>query len=210
VYLFQAIIAIGFFVVLLSGMGCFGAYYERKWILIIYAIVLFLLLVAELALGVAIFLQRDHASEYVSEAWGSLPNPVRVRVQNQFDCCGLLTFNDTLAGLPCPSTSFVNSTSAAFPATAVTPPSSSSGNSSSTSSVSNSSSTAISAPASAGLGCLPKLLASARSVTDTFGIVVIVFASCQLAATILVVVLLVKLKHLREQAEKHAGVSPIS
>jgi hypothetical protein len=100
--IFQAIAALGFFVVLISLLGCWGAYYEIKWILIVYAIILFALLFAQLAAGIVVFVRRDQAPMYVEEAWASTPNALRVEVQNLYSCCGLFAFNDSTSGRPCP------------------------------------------------------------------------------------------------------------
>ena len=39
---------------------------------------------------------------YVADAWNLLKNDGRVLFQNQFQCCGGMTYNDTFAGQPCP------------------------------------------------------------------------------------------------------------
>ena len=179
--IFQAIAALGFFVVLISLLGCWGAYYEVKWILIVYAIILFALLFAQLAAGIVVFVRREQAPMYVEQAWASTPNELRVQVQNMYSCCGLFAFNDSTSGRPCPGV--VDSGSPTVGPTA-----------------------AAAASSAVAQACLPVLIATAESASTTIGAVVISFAACQLVATILVVVLLCKFRALRRKIELAAAI----
>jgi hypothetical protein len=193
--LYQAIAAIGLFIVVLSLLGCVGAYYEIKWLLILYAIILFLLLVAQLACGIYIYSLQSQASEYIQKAWAATPNALRVQVQNTYACCGLFSYNDTSAGQPCPS--LIPTTLAPTVAPTIVP---GSGNLPTIAPSASNNGTISSAP------CLNAFLSVAQSASSAIGTTAIVLASCQLAATVLVVWMLCRMRELRRKMEREAAV----
>jgi len=92
---------------------------DSIWMLALSDIFLFLLILTLLllAVGIGVAVEREQASIYIAQGWQGANNGVRVTFQNQYQCCGLNTFNDTLAGSPCPCPNqivTVNGTSCGF------------------------------------------------------------------------------------------------
>lgn len=199
--LFQAIAALGLFVVVLSLIGCCGAYYEIRWLLIVYAIVLWALLVAQLSCGVFVFSRRDQAPTYITEAWATTPNTLRVQVQNFYSCCGLFAFNDSAAGQPCPQAGVAVAATTLAPVPTTTAPISGGGYPT----AAPTAAAAASAPTVV-LACLDVLAQKAQSVSTQIGTAVITLAACQLGATILVVWMLCRMRSLRRKMEEAAAL----
>jgi len=97
------IIVSGVFIMFLSFVGCFGAWRESRICLGCYFSFLFVFTIILLAVGIGVDNQRSEASWYIQQGWMDSNNGVRVSFQNAYGCCGLNTWNDTLAGQPCPS-----------------------------------------------------------------------------------------------------------
>jgi len=105
------IIVLGVFIMLLSFMGCIGAYRESRLLLGCYFFFLLLFTILLLAVGIGVYSQREQAGWYISEGWKGVNNDFRVSLQNGFYCCGLNSWNDGLGGIPCPiCTTGLNST----------------------------------------------------------------------------------------------------
>jgi len=97
------IIVLGVFIMFLSFIGCIGAYRESRMFLGCYFLFLLLFTVLLLAVGIGVYAKREEAGAYIEQGWRGASNDVRVSFQNGFQCCGLFTYNDTLAGSPCPT-----------------------------------------------------------------------------------------------------------
>lgn len=96
------IIVLGVFIMLLSFLGCFGAWRENRVFLGVYFALLALLTLLLLIVGIAVYVERNNASKYMIEGWRSSNNDVKVIVQLEFQCCGLMSYNDVEKGDPCP------------------------------------------------------------------------------------------------------------
>jgi len=96
------IVTLGVFILLLSFFGCFGAWKESRCFLGIYFAILLLFTIFLLAIGIAVYSQKDSAGYYIENAWSGANNDVRVSFQYGFNCCGLHYYNIT-AGNPCPT-----------------------------------------------------------------------------------------------------------
>jgi len=106
----MGVIVLGIFIMFLSFVGCFGAWRESRWFLGIYFLCLLLLTILLFAVGLAVYSKREEAGIYMREGWYMASNDVKVSFQNQLHCCGLIDFNDTYAGRPCPTVIQVNAT----------------------------------------------------------------------------------------------------
>jgi hypothetical protein len=104
------IVVLGVFILILSLIGCLGAWKESRIFLGCYFFFLLLLTILLFAVGLAVYSKREQAGAYMLDGWTLAPNNVRVTFQKQLKCCGLLTFNDSLAGIPCPDEVLVNAT----------------------------------------------------------------------------------------------------
>jgi len=106
----MGIVVLGIFIMFLSWMGCFGAWRESRFFLGLYFLFLLLLTILLFAVGLAVYSYKEQAGAYMQQGWISAPNSVRVTFQNQLQCCGLIQFNDTNAGRPCPTLLQLNQT----------------------------------------------------------------------------------------------------
>jgi len=81
-------IVLGSIVAVFSFFGCCGAWKESKILLSIYAVVMGLLLVAQIAV---VSYGASQGEQYFSDVWGKLSDNDKNIFQNQSNCCG---FND--------------------------------------------------------------------------------------------------------------------
>jgi len=110
------VIVLGVFIMFLSFIGCFGAWKESRLFLGCYFFFLMVLTILLFAVGLAVYSKREEAGAYMYDGWVLAPQDVRISFQNQLGCCGLVTFNDTLAGLPCPIALQLNSSTGNYAA----------------------------------------------------------------------------------------------
>lgn len=68
-----------------------------------YLFVLLSVTISLMAVAAVVYEKRDQATEYLQQAWIAANNDLRVSVQTTFHCCGLLEFNDSYSGTPCPA-----------------------------------------------------------------------------------------------------------
>jgi len=106
----MGIVVLGAFILILSLLGCVGAWRESRLFLGCYFFLLMVLTILLFAVGLAVYSKREQAGVYMIDGWVSASNDVRMSFQNQLQCCGLLSFNDSNAGVPCPSEIKVNAT----------------------------------------------------------------------------------------------------
>lgn len=82
-----------------SLSGCLGAVFQSRVTLACYAFTVFILLVCQIAIGIALYTIRD-GKDIITDAWSKASNDSRVELQNLYVCCGLTVYNvDT--GNPC-------------------------------------------------------------------------------------------------------------
>ena len=102
------IIVIGVFMMLVSLFGCLGAHRESRLLLGIYAVIVSILVICQIATGIAIYAQQSQIPVMLTVAWDISNNWQKVTlVQDVLLCCGLNVFNATtgssgIAGVPCP------------------------------------------------------------------------------------------------------------
>jgi hypothetical protein len=78
-------------------------------------VVLLILIICQIAVGIAVYVKQDQAPEMMRLGWNEAPNGIRVLIQDTLQCCGLDVYNFTgvpgvpvtaqtsgLAGQPCP------------------------------------------------------------------------------------------------------------
>jgi hypothetical protein len=105
------IIVIGVFMMLVSLFGCVGAHRESRLLLGIYAVIVSILVICQIATGIAIYAKQSEIPVMLTVAWDVSNNWQKVTlVQDVLLCCGLNVFNATgglsgssgIAGIPCP------------------------------------------------------------------------------------------------------------
>jgi len=94
-------IALGVIVAVFAFFGCCGAWKESKILLTIYAFVIGLLLVAEIAIVAYAASQGTKDTSYFSTAWNATTDSDKLVIQAEENCCGFNDINDRPAN-PCP------------------------------------------------------------------------------------------------------------
>jgi energy-coupling factor transporter transmembrane protein EcfT len=84
-------IVLGAIVAVFAFFGCCGAWKESKLLLSIYAIIMALLLIAQIAIVAYAASQGD---KYISDAWGDSTLEQRSVFQNDSNCCGYANPSD--------------------------------------------------------------------------------------------------------------------
>jgi len=105
------IVVLGVFIMFMSFLGCVSAWRESRIFLGLYFFFLSIFTFLLLVVGLAVYVKRNEAGYYMSKGWEAAFNPIDNGVINAlqitFECCGLYTYNDTWAGVPCPVPSYV-------------------------------------------------------------------------------------------------------
>jgi CD63 antigen len=90
----NGLLAIGALVMTISFLGCCGALRESRCLLFLYALLLFVLILAQLVVAGLILTDSGKAEDVLSDGWNEqrIDDPQVIRdLQNQFDCCGFTT-----------------------------------------------------------------------------------------------------------------------
>jgi len=92
-------IVLGAIVAVFAFFGCCGAWKESKILLSIYAVIMALILIAQIAIVAYAASQGD---KYISEAWGASTDAQKNAFQNTSNCCGYDSITDR-PGSSCPA-----------------------------------------------------------------------------------------------------------
>lgn len=100
---FTMALVLGFFLLCLSLLGTLGAMSQSRILLWMYLLLLFLLgLIDLIASSYALSMARDGAA-FLTKAWDVSPSTIKISIQKTFLCCGLNTYLDEWAIVPCPT-----------------------------------------------------------------------------------------------------------
>lgn len=83
-----ALIVLGSFVIAVAFFGCCGASVESRCLLVIYFIVLFLIIAAQVGVGLGSYFYRKDAESDLHKAWVKADDSARNWTQNALKCCG--------------------------------------------------------------------------------------------------------------------------
>ena len=98
------IICLGVFVLILSVCGAAAVWHESRVGLLLYALALVAIVISLFALGIAVYVEKDQASTYISQGWQYSPNDVKQALEIEFACCGLTAVPaNTTASCPSPT-----------------------------------------------------------------------------------------------------------
>jgi len=95
-------IILGAIVAVFAFFGCCGAWKESKFMLTMYAIVISLLLIAQIAIIVYAATYAQHDATFLSNTWGQFSDDLKNKTQTFKNCCGFDNSTDR-EFLPCPS-----------------------------------------------------------------------------------------------------------
>lgn len=92
----QGITVMGGFILVLSLAGCIAAWKESRLFLAIYFGFLAIFTLILFSVGIAVYVEKDKAPEFISQAWisayndgGAAGKEVLVALETQLKCCGL-------------------------------------------------------------------------------------------------------------------------
>lgn len=88
-------IALGGLIFVVSLIGCCGSSRESRCLLNTYALLLLLLLGAQIGIGVFAFVERGHLVVAMNQtAWQKIPIAQRNVLEDDFACCGWTTYDE--------------------------------------------------------------------------------------------------------------------
>jgi len=97
------VIVLGICILGIGIIGLVGAKYQNRVVLFIYFAVIIILFILTLSAGAWVLSLKGQESSLITTAWNAAPSNVRLAAQGAYSCCGLASYNDTLAALPCPA-----------------------------------------------------------------------------------------------------------
>jgi len=99
---FTLALVLGFFLLCLALVGALGAMSQNRVLLWLYVVLLFLLgLIDMIVSSYALSMARDGV-RFLTSAWDVTPQAILRSLQATFECCGLISYLDSRAVLPCP------------------------------------------------------------------------------------------------------------
>jgi len=87
----------------ISFLGCCGAWRQSRCLVLLFAFVLFLIIICQVGIGAFLVTQGSRARTIVADRWMDTTPENRIELQNDFTCCGLFSYNDTYHEDPCPT-----------------------------------------------------------------------------------------------------------
>jgi len=88
------LIILGCIATLVSLIGCIGAMKENRGALKIYAGAVLVLMIIQIALGIAAYVLRDQIPSYAEDSWSNMGDKGREDLENVFNCCGWYNSSD--------------------------------------------------------------------------------------------------------------------
>jgi len=107
---FTPAIVLGSFFLILSLVGALGSWFMNRLVLWVYAILLLLFGFVMMVASSYMLAMLNNGRGFLTNAWTSAPASIRENLEQTFQCCGLNTFMDQYAFVPCPDGSFENLT----------------------------------------------------------------------------------------------------
>jgi len=101
-------ISVGSCITLLALMGLIGARCQVKCCLKFYGWILLAVVLAQITALILVLTDVVNLDEIVASAYKLTPVDTRLDIQDSSGCCGLYSFNDTFAVLPCPPASITD------------------------------------------------------------------------------------------------------
>lgn len=93
------IAASGFFLLIISVIGLYGAFKHNQVMLFFYMIVLFLIFVIQFSVACAcLAVDEEQEIHYANEGWNRAPDSLKFEAEKYFQCCG---FRNDTEGVRC-------------------------------------------------------------------------------------------------------------
>jgi len=94
---------VGAAALIISLLGCLAAKIGSRCMVLLYALVMLVLILCQVGIAAMVVTHGNDVTKLVQDKWDDLSSPDQLALEQQFDCCGLNSFNDTRAALPCPA-----------------------------------------------------------------------------------------------------------
>jgi len=110
---FTPALVLGSFLLLISLLGGLGALTQSRCVLWIYVLLMSLMALIDLIVSSYALSKTNNGETFVTQAFTASPIGIRDDLQKTFQCCGLKTYMDEYAALPCPASAGDNITGTA-------------------------------------------------------------------------------------------------
>ncbi|KAK7884436.1 hypothetical protein WMY93_027559 [Mugilogobius chulae] len=90
IHIIGGVIAVGFFLLLISIVGLIGAIHHHQVLLFFYMVILFIVFLFQFGVSCSCLAMNPGQQEVLlSKAWGIVDNKTRIDLETQLNCCGL-------------------------------------------------------------------------------------------------------------------------
>lgn len=106
IHIIGGVIAVGFFLLLISIVGLIGAIHHHQVMLFFYMVILFIVFLFQFGVSCScLAMNRGQQKTLLTSAWSMLNNDMRGDLEARLDCCDLTKTNDTFTQDPvsCPA-----------------------------------------------------------------------------------------------------------
>ncbi|XP_048033904.1 tetraspanin-31 [Megalobrama amblycephala] len=94
IHIIGGVIAVGFFLLLISIVGLIGAVHHHQVMLFFYMVILFIVFLFQFGVSCScLAMNQGQQEKLLNSSWNIMSNETRISLENKMDCCGL--FNNT-------------------------------------------------------------------------------------------------------------------
>ncbi|KAK9954556.1 hypothetical protein ABG768_016609 [Culter alburnus] len=94
IHIIGGVIAVGFFLLLISIVGLIGAVHHHQVMLFFYMVILFIVFLFQFGVSCScLAMNQGQQEKLLNSSWNIMSNDTRISLENKMDCCGL--FNNT-------------------------------------------------------------------------------------------------------------------
>ncbi|CAM4676639.1 hypothetical protein PO909_014262 [Leuciscus waleckii] len=95
IHIIGGVIAVGFFLLLISIVGLIGAVHHHQVMLFFYMVILFIVFLFQFGVSCScLAMNQGQQENLLNSSWRIMSNDTRISLEKKLDCCGL--FNNTL------------------------------------------------------------------------------------------------------------------
>lgn len=94
IHIIGGVIAVGFFLLLISIVGLIGAVHHHQVMLFFYMVILFIVFLFQFGVSCScLAMNQGQQEKLLNSSWRMMGNDTRISLEKKLDCCGL--FNNT-------------------------------------------------------------------------------------------------------------------
>ncbi|XP_067228011.1 tetraspanin-31 [Chanodichthys erythropterus] len=94
IHIIGGVIAVGFFLLLISIVGLIGAVHHHQVMLFFYMVILFIVFLFQFGVSCScLAMNQGQQEKLLNSSWNIMSNDTRISLEKKMDCCGL--FNNT-------------------------------------------------------------------------------------------------------------------